>query len=495
MKLTPKLTLVGLIAIILLGTGLRIYHLGTEDFWVDEIYTIQTAQIPLSTVTIAQLEPRDLLHFVYDFIIMHFWVKFGTNPWTVRLFSALVGIASIGLIYLIGKKLFDAKIGLLSALFLTLSSYHIYYSQEACAYAVQVLFILGMVYYFISGFQDNKVSSWIMFTMVTVLGIAVREFTILTWVALTIYAIVSITILNRKPNRFGIWLGSQLLIVIACIIGLLLYYNRLGAMSYGDWLSQPTFFDLGKTFDYFSLGWVYWTLPNIIQTAIVPLFIFILLFSLVTLHQSESVNVAVDRNPGLMLCWSLFAIPLILFYLISFKKPIFIAYRYLIIMLPFFYLLIAYAISKISQTIIRYIILAILISSMSVGTIAYHHVVKKIPWSKIAGVIDQKAQPNDLILIYEEFWKHGLQYYLKSSIPIRPVYVWQDLPTALDSATKGYNRTWLITVTNSEPKPVDEVYRVLSGLYQEQRPLSTKSIRQPGEARVQVILYSSPINR
>jgi mannosyltransferase len=493
MKLSPKLTLFFLIAIILLGTGLRLYHLGYEDLWVDEIYTIHTAQIPLSAVTISNLEPRDFLHFVYDFLIMHFWLKLGTNPGIVRLFSALVGIGTILLLYLIGKKLFDSYIGLLSALFLALSSYHIYYSQEACAYAVQVFLILGMVYYFICGFQDHKTSSWIMFTVLTTFGIAVREFTILTWLALTIYAVLSIIFWKRKPNHIGLWLGSQIAIFIACIIGLYFYFNRTGAMSYGNWLLKPTLQDIGETFNYFSLGWVYWTLPEMLQIIIVPLFIFMLLFSIITINKPDNITLAFDRNQGLMFCWSIFAIPLILFYLISFKKPIFISYRYLIILLPFFYLLIAYGISKISWIIIRYIILAILIFGMGMGTISYHQVVKKIPWSKIAGMIDQKGQPNDLILIYEEFWKFGLQYYQKSPIPIEPIYLWQDIPTAINLATKGHNRTWLITVTYANQKPLDEIPKVLAERYQEQRPISSKLIKQPGEAKVTVVLYSTPI--
>lgn len=495
MNFSPKQTVFCLIVILLLGTGLRLYHLGYEDFWVDEIYTIQTAQIPLSTISISQLEPRDFLHFVYDSLIMHFWIKLGTNPWTVRLFSALVGIVSIFLVYLIGKKLFDPGIGLLSALFLALSSYHIYYSQEACAYAVQVLLVLGMVYYFISGFLDNKLSSWIIFTIFTVFGIAVREFTILTWVALTIYAVVSITILHRKPNHFGLWLGSQVLIIIACIIGLYLYFTRLGAVAYGDWILQPTLHDLGVMFNYFTLGWVYWTLPNILLATIVPLCIFLLLFSILNLQKSETVKVSFDRNFGPMLCWSLFAIPLLLFYMISFKKPIFISYRYLIIILPFFYLLVAYGISKISRFSLRYFAIIIIIWGMVLGTISYHQVVKKIPWSKIAGVIDQKVQPNDLVLIHEEFWQFGLKYYLHSTIPIRPIYLWQDIPATLTSATKGYNRIWLITVTPSDKQPLDEVYRVMANLYQEQRLISNKLVKQPDEARVQVTLYSNPINR
>jgi mannosyltransferase len=495
MKLSPKLTLFCLISIILLGAGLRLYHLNFEDFWVDEIYTIHTAQIPLSMINIAHLEPRDFLHFTFDVLIMHFWLKFGTDPWTIRLFSALVGIASIFLLYLVGKKMFDAHIGLLSALFLSLSSYHIYYSQEACAYALQVLIVLGMVYCFIAGFENKKPWSWILFTILTIFGIAVREFTILTWAALTMYAMISIFILNRKPVRFGLWFSLQMFIVVVCILGLYLYSHRAGAISYGSWLSNPTLHDLGEMFNYFSLGWVYWTLPNIIQTIVVPLFIFLLLFSMSAFNKPEKIKGAFARNPGLILGWCLVAIPLLLFYMISFKKPIFISYRYVIIILPFVYVLVANGISQISRITIRYCILAMLISGMLLGTVSYHQKVKKIPWSKIAVMLDQKVQPNDIILIYEEFWKHGLRYYLKSSIPIEPIYLWQDIPSALHEATNGHNRTWLITVINTSQKPLDEVQRVLAEIYPEQRLISTKFIKQPGEARVTVTLFSNPSNR
>lgn len=48
-----------------------------------------------------------------------------------RLVSALVGTATVGLTYLIGKKLFDKKVGLVAALFLTLSTLHVDQSHYA----------------------------------------------------------------------------------------------------------------------------------------------------------------------------------------------------------------------------------------------------------------------------------------------------------------------------------------------------------------------------
>ncbi|MCX7919430.1 MAG: glycosyltransferase family 39 protein [bacterium] len=493
MRLTSKVGLRNLIIILLLGAGLRLYHLGYEDLWVDEIYTIQTASLPWSASSLSNLHPRDFLHFVFDFVIMRFWLKLGTDPGTVRLLSALAGIATIGLLFVIGRKLFNDTIGLLSALFLALSSYHIYYSQEACAYALQVFLILAMVYYFIRGFEENKVYLWIIFTILTVLGIAVREFTMLTWVALMGYAGISIFFWQRKPNRIELWFGSQLLIILFCSFGLCLFLNQAGAVFYGEWISKPTFEDIGETFNYFSLGWLQWDMPNLVRKTIVPIFIFLFLYSRFNFNNSEPKKLPLDHNPGLMLCWYLFIIPLILFYLVSFKKPIFIPYRYVIIILPFFYLLIAYSLSKIPKKFIRYSLLAIVVFGMIFGTIAYHQATKKIPWSKISAEIDRNALPTDIVLIYEEYWKHGLLYYQRSSIPVYPIYLWKNLSEHFQDLTKGHSRIWLITVAFGEKETVDEIYTELNTLYSNQLPILSLRVKQPGGATVKLTQFSNDI--
>jgi mannosyltransferase len=153
MQLSSRTTLILLILILLLGAGLRIYHLGAEDYWLDEILTIQAASIPWSSISWEHLDSGAITHFLSDYVVMHLWLKLGNSAEIVRLFSVLVGISAIAMMFFAGRRLFNAPIGLFSAFLLAISSYHIYHSQEARAYAFQALLILVMVYFFIGDWK------------------------------------------------------------------------------------------------------------------------------------------------------------------------------------------------------------------------------------------------------------------------------------------------------------------------------------------------------
>ncbi len=81
---------------------------------------------------------------------------------TVRTATALLGTATIYLIYLIGKKLFNKQVGLLSALFLSLSFLHIQLSHFARHWVPATFFVTLVVLFSILIYQkrDNRYYIW-----------------------------------------------------------------------------------------------------------------------------------------------------------------------------------------------------------------------------------------------------------------------------------------------------------------------------------------------
>ncbi|MDI6782775.1 MAG: glycosyltransferase family 39 protein [bacterium] len=435
MKLSKSITLILLLLIILMGTGLRLYRLGAEDLWLDEIYTIERAKTPWSTLTLPQFAPRVVTHFLFDFVIMHVWLKLGETATTIRLFSALVGIMSILVLYFVGKLLFDARIGLFGAGLLTLSSYHIYYSQEARAYALQVLFILGMVYFFYRGSDAGKPKFWLAFAGIALFAIYLQAFSVFSWIALNVYFIVRLCLKRNKPKIVP-WLISQGVICLGCLP----YFVYLLNPSTSDqliWIPHPSVQNISSTFELFSLGKVANELPATLRHFLVPLFLFLLLVSIFKFRSSpHREKISLDLHPGTMLAWHMFAIPFILFYIISFQKPIFLPDRYLIITLPFFYLL-----------------------------YAHYHTVKKKPWSQVSKFLETNIQQNEIILISPDYWKTALDYYVKSPIPIKPIHGTQELLTEIGTHSAGYSRIWVVTVTDWVNKPPAELHNILQQKY------------------------------
>jgi cytochrome b561 len=137
---------------------------------------------------------------------------------------------------------------------------------------------------------------------------------------------------------------------------------------------------------------------------------------------SESRNVLTDqKTPGLSL--PLFFIlhlvlPLLLAGLVSLKSP-YLLLRNLVIILPFYLLVIAYTIAGQGQS--RYLWLSmplLFLSSLSIKH--YEEWYKKDDWRSLAQVLQSQVHPGDVILLDHLFGQKPLYYYgLESQRPLR----------------------------------------------------------------------------
>jgi hypothetical protein len=80
---------------------------------------------------------HDEPHPVGWYTAMFFWAKlFGTTEFALRLPSAIIGAASVPLIFLLGRRVYGPVVGLTVAALLTLHGFHIFWSQNARMYAM-----------------------------------------------------------------------------------------------------------------------------------------------------------------------------------------------------------------------------------------------------------------------------------------------------------------------------------------------------------------------
>lgn len=85
-----------------------------------------------------------------------FYKWFGLNEFSARLFSALCGIATVWVTYLIGEKLFNRWTGFLGALVLLSSSHFIRFSRFGVLDVPVTLFLSLAFYFFWRGFERNR---------------------------------------------------------------------------------------------------------------------------------------------------------------------------------------------------------------------------------------------------------------------------------------------------------------------------------------------------
>ncbi len=125
-----------IVLIILLGLGLRLVNLN-QSLWLDE-----AAQANLSSLSLSQIwfNRQADFHPPLFYILAHYWMQVSHSEVWLRLLPVMFGVISVGLIYLLAGK---DKFGILSAFFLAINPYHIYYSQEFRSYSL--LAMLGLL--------------------------------------------------------------------------------------------------------------------------------------------------------------------------------------------------------------------------------------------------------------------------------------------------------------------------------------------------------------
>ena len=136
-----------ILLVILLGIELRI-AVANVPLWYDEGHSVLVAikNFPFGINNF--LFTKDFQHTPFYFYFLHFWLKlFGSNEVLLRMSSAIFGFATIPLTYIVGKKLYSKKVGLISALLMAVSPLMIYYSIEIRMYAMVTFFaVLSMNY-------------------------------------------------------------------------------------------------------------------------------------------------------------------------------------------------------------------------------------------------------------------------------------------------------------------------------------------------------------
>ncbi len=105
-------------AVLVLAAVLRFAGLGSESLWLDEGYSVRVASGSLREVIAGAT--GDIHPPLYYLLPL----------------SALAGLVTVALTWALGRRILDARAGLLAALLVALSGFQLQYSQEARSYAL-----------------------------------------------------------------------------------------------------------------------------------------------------------------------------------------------------------------------------------------------------------------------------------------------------------------------------------------------------------------------
>lgn len=155
-----------LISIIVLAFVLRFYKLGSYPALnADEAAIGYNAYSLIKTGMDEHGNPWPI-HFqsfndykpgLYFYLVLPFVKFIGLNEWSVRIPSALLGVATVYLVYIICNELFkNVKIGIFASFMLAISPWHIHFSRGGWEVNVSTFFIILGLWLFLKSLKNSK---------------------------------------------------------------------------------------------------------------------------------------------------------------------------------------------------------------------------------------------------------------------------------------------------------------------------------------------------
>ena len=156
-----------LILLTITGLILRLWHIGNVSFWLDEALTDSFSHTSFLEIWHIGMGGDNPPTFYW---IEHIMLYFGSSETVLRLVPALSGTCTIPVFYLLGREFHNRETGLVAAALLTVSPFHIYYSQEARSFTLFLFcFSLALLFY-LRACKTNSISNWVLFGVFSVLS-------------------------------------------------------------------------------------------------------------------------------------------------------------------------------------------------------------------------------------------------------------------------------------------------------------------------------------
>jgi len=449
-----------LLLFLALGSFLRVYHLGTESLWLDEALSIKESA--MSPMGIAEDTQQPPLYF----IILNFWINLlGTSEVALRSLSAIFGIISILLIYQVGSILFDRRVGLISGLLLTISSFHIYYSQEVRCYSLLVLLSLLSYLFFIKILRGDRKWHYPCYFLATLLMGYTHIYGLLIIVSQILYFLLFWSKYRLQRVKFAITAAVTIVTLLPLVP--LLGGQVIYIAEHGFWIAEPGLRSIFETLTRFAGS-------GPAKNLILLTFFLLLIIGFFSIKFDASkwrwrmpveslknitwiVRLELIEKELLLIIWLSISI-LMPFIVSKFMTPIYYT-RYMIGASPALYLLVAKGIGNLNRKWLFYPVLIFITLLSSLGLYQYYGTYVKEQWRDVASFVGSNGKvETDVIVFYKNYMQIPFDYYYQGNIPefgIRQnMKESEEIATFVNDAIQEKERLWLVLSHAGQTVPI-----------------------------------------
>jgi 4-amino-4-deoxy-L-arabinose transferase-like glycosyltransferase len=195
--------------LVALATVLRLHGLGRWSLWLDELVQYKESATPLSELHSA-LAPQDMPVF---FILTHAFVSVGFdgNEWQLRLPSAILGVATVPLVYVLARELFSQRAAFFAGLVACVMPVLVIYSQEYRDYSLLVLLATLCAWSLSVALRTNGRGWWALFVGAAILGLYTHFVAIFFVTGLGLFAVGCILLKLRDGEPIAPLIWSSIL--------------------------------------------------------------------------------------------------------------------------------------------------------------------------------------------------------------------------------------------------------------------------------------------
>lgn len=234
-------------AFIAFGCALRFAGLDSQSLWQDEALQFIAASANSFSMVIQRAfsgANPPLSH-----LINHLFLKTNESDFMLRLPSALFGVASLPIFYLIINRMVSKRAAFFAMLVFSFSPFHIWYSQDARPYSQLLFFSLLSTHMLFLALERRRIAWWAGYALSMIAGLASQVF--MGFMLVTHFAWVAV----YHRQHLKRYIGAAAVAMLP-FIGLIPMFIHSYRVSIGG-MDRPGFSlkELGYTFLTYSGGY------------------------------------------------------------------------------------------------------------------------------------------------------------------------------------------------------------------------------------------------
>lgn len=423
-----------LLAVVLaVALTLDLHMLGSISVWFDEAISYVVVHQHFGDMW------RDIWGSVPNmelyFVMLYVWLKVTAlmhlppDELILRLPSAICAALSAGMVYLIGRRLWSTRVGVVAALLYAANPLQLYYAQQARSYSLELLLICCGWFALFSALAAPAQSKrwWVAYTAAMTLAIYAHIFS--GWVVVAQITTFAGLVLLPGPWRASARASMRTFALVLCATGALIL-PLVKVSIYGkhnDWVPAT---NLGAVRDFFVISVsggsvAYLALIGLASAlavliggaSLLPDHVQRRLWLTADAGSMASTHPTARPRPGAfaVLCW--LVVPLVCSFVLTqgwLNLHFFLA-RYLVVVIPPICLLAALGLRLLRPAYLQIALTAALLLVAALQVPAYYASADTQDFRAVNFWLQQRYQPGDGIACYPQTWcRLPMDYYVQA---------------------------------------------------------------------------------